>query len=179
MNNWFDRLRKALQGRSGALAIVILLLFGLTWETTSKNWSQFSQALTDNDVRGIFLGRLPAPVEPSITNTVITALARQEKYRLMTIRHIPRIRAGEKMLHPYVGDCRHCHLYQGGPGPGSQQKTPVGALLEKLSQVHKLGPPLQPTSEQPHPQAGRCIKCHDIVVKVPVEKSKNGFLWNL
>ena len=81
------------------------------------------------------------------------------------------------MPHPFVGDCQDCHLFVDGPPPGSQPKTAVGAALGELSKVKKLGPPLRPISNRPHPPAGRCIICHDIVVKVPIKKKKNGFIW--
>jgi hypothetical protein len=51
--------------------------------------------------------------------------------------------------------------------------------MERISKVSKLGPPLRPDSHQPHPEAGRCIKCHDIVIKVPAKKQKNSYLWTL
>ena len=57
--------------------------------------------------------------------------------------------------------------------------NPVGKVLEQISRLNKLGPPLLPTSEMPHPAAGRCIKCHDIVIKVPLDKTRSKMLWVL
>ena len=128
-------------------------------------------------VEGVYLGRLPAPIEPGITDPMGDLLFPASRIRLMTIKHIPPIEGGAALPHPYVGPCTQCHLYQGGPGPGHQPKSPVGAVLESLSRVKKLGPPLPPDSQMPHPPAGRCIKCHDIVVKVPVRRKKGGDLW--
>jgi hypothetical protein len=31
-----------------------------------------------------------------------------------------------------------------------------------------VGPPILPDTTMNHPSAGRCIKCHDIVVEVPI-----------
>ena len=95
----------------------------------------------------------------------------------MTIHHIPKIDRGAPTPHPFVGDCNRCHLYTGGPPAGRQPKTPVGTVLEELSKVKKLGPPLRPKSSRPHPPAGRCIKCHDIVVNIPVKKISNSYEW--
>ena len=89
----------------------------------------------------------------------------------MRITHIPRIQQGATMPHPYVGICINCHLIVGGAKAGSQDKTPVGALYEAISEnVVKLGPPIRATSKRPHPAAGRCIKCHDLMIMQPVEK---------
>ena len=124
-----------------------------------------------------YLGLLPRPVDPRLFDPLRSLVPQQADYRLMTIRRIPPIQAGTPMPHPYVGSCLHCHLYVGGPGPGAQYKTPVGALLEELSRLHKLGPPIWPDAQMPHPPAGRCIKCHDIVVKQPLSPTPGGFIW--
>ncbi|CAA7622252.1 magnetosome protein MamT [Magnetospirillum sp. UT-4] len=127
---------------------------------------------------GILTGRLPLPMEPSLLSPLERFLAPAPGYKLMTIRHIPPVAQGGGMPHPFVGDCVQCHLIVGGAPPGSQFKTPYGAVLESLSRVRKLGPPILPTSRQPHPPAGRCIKCHDIVVKVPNDRA-SGLRWQL
>ena len=166
--------------QSGGGTAVLLLALGLAWEMLGYKVETIDPALTARNVQGIFLGRLPRPVEPSITDPILNSLMPKKRSHLMTIRHIPAIERTAAMPHPFVGECQNCHLFIQGPKAGSQPKTPVGALLERLSRVHKLGPPLEPTSRQPHPAAGRCIKCHDIVVKVPVDNQDNGgFLWNL
>lgn len=175
---------KQRQGPNGnrlvAAAIALALAAGLAWEVLGGEFADVTSLFSLRSWEAIVLGDRPVPVEPSLIDPVIAKLEPSgPSYRLMTIRHIPRIRKGGGMPHPYVGDCRTCHLYIDGPGAGTQPKTPVGVLLERLSQVHKLGPPLRPNTRQPHPPAGRCIKCHDIVVKVPVEKETGGLLWRL
>jgi len=45
-----------------------------------------------------------------------------------------------------------------------------GAAPESLTTLRKPGPPLRPDTRLPHLAAGRCMKCHDIVIKVPVEQ---------
>ncbi|HIJ62810.1 MAG TPA: magnetochrome domain-containing protein [Rhodospirillaceae bacterium] len=157
------------------IALLALIAVGLSW---GKLDGPIPAATTARRAEGLLMGRLPLPMEPSILSPLERALEPPKRYKLMTIRHIPPITPGTGMPHPFVGDCVHCHLLTGGPPPGSQYKTPVGAVLENLSRVKKLGPPILPTSQQPHPPAGRCIKCHDIVVKVPVDR-KAGVKWQL
>lgn len=159
--------------------LVVLLVLGLGWKTSGGIAERTGATPSVRAVEGMLLGRMPPPVEPSIADRFMDAVSPETRYHLMTIRHIPPIDKKAAMPHPFVGECRNCHLFIQGPKPGSQRKTPVGALLERLSRVHKLGPPLRPTSQVPHPPAGRCIKCHDIVVKVPVERTKDGFRWGL
>ncbi len=162
------------EGRGSGVVLLVLVLAGLIWETTDgKSLSR----LLVRTVEGFYLGRMPSPAETGITGTVKQTIAPSKRYRLMAIKHIPRIRRDEPMPHPYVGACQQCHLYHGGPGPGSQPKSPVGAVLENLSKIEKLGPPLVPNTEMPHPSAGRCIKCHDIVVKVPRNSAGDGMRW--
>lgn len=174
-----ESLKRLLRNKGGIAVLVMLLVLGLAWKTFGVKAEIMGSIFSARAVDAILLGRLPPPVEPSIADPILDAMAPKKRYRLMTIRRIPTIERKAPMSHPYVGECRNCHLFIRGPKPGSQPKTPVGALLERLSQVHKLGPPLRPTSQLPHPPAGRCIKCHDIVVKVPVDKKKGGFLWSL
>ncbi|MBF0250903.1 MAG: magnetochrome domain-containing protein [Alphaproteobacteria bacterium] len=162
------------------LLLLAIVGVALGWESFKENSRTFSAGLTQRRVEGVLMGRFAQPTEQGVLGTLGKLFETEEpEYQLMTVRHIPRIQKGQPMPHPYVGSCLNCHLYIDGPGPGTQPKTPMGAVLEKMSKVHKLGPPLLPTSTQPHPEAGRCIKCHDIVVKVPVEKKKGGFLWRL
>jgi hypothetical protein len=173
------RFERVSRGRPAAVVVAVLVVAGLAWETFGDEVAGVVSQLSVRTVEGVYFGTMPAPVQPSLTDPAADAFAPEKRYRLMTIRRIPRIDEGGPLPHPYVGDCKNCHLYRGGPGPGSQTKTPVAAVLERLSRVTKLGPPLRPTSRLPHPPAGRCIKCHDIVVKVPVERKKGGFLWRL
>ncbi len=151
------------EGRGSGVVLLVLVSAGLVWETADSN---SLSRLFVRTVEGFYLGRMPTPAETGITGLVKQTVVPSKRHRLMVIKHIPRIRRDEPMPHPYVGACQQCHLYRGGPAPGSQPKTPVAAVPENLSKIEKLGPPLVPYSEMPHPAAGRCIKCHDIVVKV-------------
>ncbi|MEO5374208.1 MAG: magnetochrome domain-containing protein [Alphaproteobacteria bacterium] len=166
------------RGRGIASVILVIIGAGVLWETYGNTYFGLAPHFSARVAEGQFVGRLGGPTEPSLFGSLAELVAPKPRFKLMTIRHIPRIKKGVPMPHPFVGACLNCHLYFGGPGPGTQFKTPVGAVLEELSKVKKLGPPLLPTSQIPHPPAGRCIKCHDIVVKVPVDP-KNGFLWSL
>lgn len=172
--NSLKKIRQFFGGRSPGVVLLVLVLAGLVWETAD---GESLSRLFVRTAEGFYLGRMPAPAETGITGLVKQTIAPSKRYRLMTIKHIPRIRNGESMPHPYVGTCQQCHLYYGGPGPGSQPKTPVGAVLENLSKIQKLGPPLVPNTEIPHPTAGRCIKCHGIVVKVPRNNLGDGMRW--
>ena len=162
----------------GTIALLALVGLGLYWHKIPRLADAIGEFGPTRRTEAFLFGRLPLPTEPSIVAPVEKLLVPAPRYRLMTIRHIPPVTPGTGMPHPYVGDCRNCHLLVGGPPAGSQFKTPMGAMLERLSRVRKLGPPILPTSRQPHPPAGRCIKCHDIVVKVPADNS-NGMKWGL
>jgi Magnetochrome domain len=161
----------------GTIALLMAVGAGLYWDELSSA-AGIPAVTSPRRAEGVLLGRLPLPMEPSIVSPLERFLEPPPRYKLMTIRHIPPVKAGTGMPHPYVGDCIQCHLMVGGAAAGSQFKTPYGAVLENLSRVRKLGPPILPTTRQPHPPAGRCIKCHDIVVKVPVDK-KSGMRWLL
>ncbi len=124
------------------------------------------------ELKGLFSGRLPKPAEPDFFQPLHDLVSPKPDFQLKRIRHIPTIRYDQVMPHPYVGVCKYCHLFEGGAPAGSLPKTPVGALLEKASKnVNKLGPDLLPTSKRPHPAAGRCVKCHDFYIKVPLEQT--------
>ena len=166
------------RGRVVVVILAGLLAIGLLWEVVGGRSTGVVPRISMRAIEGVILGKRPGPAEPSLSDRVTDTMFPPPKYRLMTIRRIPRVEKGQPMPHPYVGECKNCHLYRDGPGPGYQPKTPLGAILERLSEVQKLGPPLVPTSNLPHPPAGRCIKCHDIVVKVPEERTK-GFQWGL
>ena len=150
---------------TAAEPLAVVITAGLFFLTFGKAIFGSPRDVSVRVIDGDYLGVLPRPVDPSLFDPLIRLFKRPAGYQLMTIRRIPPIVAGGGMPHPYVGPCTNCHLYVGGPGPGSQYKTPVGAVLEQLSRLHKLGPPIWPDAEIPHPPAGRCIKCHDIVVK--------------
>ncbi|GAB6051949.1 hypothetical protein JCM17960_07690 [Magnetospira thiophila] len=181
-----DRLRKfrALVGAkfSGKIAVMVmigLIAGGIIWEYSHLSVHGLASPETTRVLRSHFMGRLDGPTTPTIIGTFKKMVAPEPGYQLMSIKRIPRIKPTQPMPHPYVGACTDCHLYEGGPGPGTQYKTPVGALLEEMSKVRKLGPPLRPDSQMPHPPAGRCIKCHDIVVEVPVNNADSAFAWQL
>ncbi len=164
-----------------AVATVVLLLLvlgaGLLWETTGGKNGLVLKWISGRDAEGTYLGQYPVPVEPSLIDPLVKLLQPSPAYKLMAIRHIPAIKRNASMPHPFVGNCIQCHLILGGAPAGSQPKTPLGAVLEKIAiSIGKVGPPLLPTSKRPHPAAGRCIKCHDIVVKVPIKK-QSGMSW--
>jgi hypothetical protein len=171
--------RALASGRGGAGLIGMVLLVGLSFETFAGRGKGMLEHEFVRGAAGLFYGKHPGPADPGMLESLTATLAPQEEYQLMTIRHIPSIDAKDPMPHPYVGLCHQCHLYKGGVGPGAQFKTPVGAMLESMSHIWKLGPPLHPDSSMPHPPAGRCIKCHDIIVKVPAKKKRGGFNWIL
>lgn len=170
--------RRRLGSILGTIALVLVVGAGLFHDKIPDPAGSFGGVTSLRRAEGLFLGRLPLPAEPSLVSPIEKALAPPPAYKVMTIRHIPPVAPGSGMPHPFVGDCVHCHLMVGGAPAGSQYKTPVGAMLENLSRVRKLGPPILPTSRQPHPPAGRCIKCHDILVKVPLDKA-SGLRWKL
>ncbi len=172
-----DRLKRAFAKFPAASVLLVVLVAGLAWEMLGGQETKAMRAISGRDAAGVYLGRLPAPVEPSLIDPIVDILNPRPRYRLMTIRHIAPIKRDGPMPHAYVGECKQCHLIIGGPPAGSQPKTPMGAMLENISISYgKVGPPLLPTSNRAHPAAGRCIKCHDIVVKVPVKK-KRGLSW--
>lgn len=172
--NSLRKFRRYFGGRSPGVLLLVLILAGLAWETTDgKSPSRFFV----RTVEGFSLGRMPAPGETGIVGSMANIIAPSKHYRLMTVKKIPRIRSGDSRPHPYVGTCEQCHLYHGGPGPGAQFITPIGKALEFMSYIQKLGPPLVPNSVRPHPPGGRCIKCHDIVVKVPRNNKDNNMRW--
>jgi len=145
---------------------VVLVLIG-----TGFFWKQMMQDPSQHAATNGLMGRLPKPTEPSLMDPVFDLISPQEEFRPMRVTHIPAIKLGVKMPHPYVGVCINCHLIEGGAMAGAQDKTPIGALYEAISKnVVKLGPPIKATSKRPHPAAGRCIKCHDLIVMQPVEK---------
>ncbi len=161
------------------MAVAAVVAAGLFFLTFGRAVVDVTAEVPVRVVDGDYLGTLPRPIGPSLFDPLANLFRQRPDFKMMAIRRIPPIVPGTGMPHPYVGLCTNCHLYVGGPGPGSQFKTPVGAMLEQLSRLHKLGPPIWPNAEIPHPPAGRCIKCHDIVVKVPIQPTPAGFIWKL
>lgn len=176
---WRRFSRRSLGGLAIAGVVAHLLVAGLLWETYGKRVADFGDHISSRDATGMYLGKLPAPTQPGMLDQVGQMLTPEPEYQFMTIRHIPPVQPGTPMPHPYVGPCNNCHLFVGGPPPGTQPKTPIGAVLEEMSKVRKVGPPILPTSHQPHPPAGRCIKCHDIVIKAPVDRKPGDRSWTL
>lgn len=121
---------------------------------------------------GEFFGSMPKPVQPSFVDPVVKPFVTKAT-RKMVIKKIPTIDKTRKMPHSYWGDCTNCHLFSDGPPAGSRWASPVGSALAKISTMYKIGPPILPDSNRPHPPAGRCIKCHDIVIEVPVATTAN------
>ncbi|WP_143814566.1 magnetosome protein MamT [Magnetofaba australis] len=146
------------------------LLMYVKYKDTLNEWS------TDRlprYIRGEIFGSYPAPTQPTLQESVtetVSPKARKKAQAKMVVQRLPTIPRNAKLPHPYWGPCVKCHLIRGGAPPGSQPITPVGKVLEQASTLHKIGPPIRPDSTRRHPAAGRCIKCHDIVVSMPVPK---------
>lgn len=113
-------------------------------------------------------GVMTSPARPDIAGAVMEPVI-PGKTRVVTKR-IPSISTQARMPHPYWGDCAKCHLIRGASPARGGWKSPVGEFFSKVSTLKKVGPPIKPGSIRPHPDAGRCIKCHDIVMEVPVGK---------
>ncbi len=111
--------------------------------------------------QGISLGRIPKPTEPRLLDSALDFLF-GKKSKKAVIRRIPKISQSMRMPHAYWGTCTRCHLYK--DKKVNNFKTPWGNALTKVSSIKKVGPPILPDSLRPHPQAGRCIKCHNIVI---------------
>ncbi|CCQ73003.1 magnetochrome domain-containing protein [Magnetospira sp. QH-2] len=177
---WFQVFWHRTGGKVAVVFMVVVITLGIAWEYSHLSLQGWTDPETNRIFRSHYVGRLDAPTQETFFGGLVKVFAPEPEMKLMAIKRIPRIKPTQPMPHPYVGACTDCHLYEGGPGPGTQYKTPVGALLEQMSKVRKLGPPLRPDSEMPHPPAGRCIKCHDIVVQVPANPAADtGFAWQL
>ena len=163
------------------IIIAAIVTAALLWRYNGEFGSELVSSISPRHAEAIYFGKLPAPTSPSLSDPVTDMVPKASgNVQMMQIHAIPAIKPGAPMVHPFVGDCTNCHLLIGGAPAGSQPKTPVGAVLEEIStNVGKMGPPIRPNSHRPHPAAGRCIKCHNLVVKVPVTKKKGGFIWNL
>jgi len=155
--------------RLWAMAIVALVLsVGLFFNDDLKTVLGKSVSNdVSNQEEGQIFGIMPDPLQPDFLDPALEPIT-PKKTKKVVIKRIPRISMGMPMPHPYWGKCDKCHLFKGGPKAGSKWISPFGKALEKVSTVKKVGPPILPDSTRPHPAAGRCIKCHDIVIKVPV-----------
>ncbi|MBF0371182.1 MAG: magnetochrome domain-containing protein [Magnetococcales bacterium] len=153
----------------GALLLLAVVGLGLFANSQSggKLLKKWVPEKLNRPMQGEIFGSMPAPTEPSIKEPMVDMVA-PKKTRKMVVRRIPVIKPGQKMPHGYWGPCTKCHLFTGGAPPGSQPITPVGKMWEKASSIKKVGPPILPDSTRHHPPSGRCIKCHDIVVEVPI-----------
>ena len=112
-------------------------------------------------VRGMIMGRYAKPTEPQQLEPVLEFFSKEKKKKVVILR-IPKIREGMRMPHPYWGSCDKCHLFE--DRIFSASITPYGKIMQKISTIKKVGPAILPDSYRPHPGAGRCIKCHDIVI---------------
>jgi hypothetical protein len=146
-----------------ALSVAAALLFGAGGEEGVRSSRQRV---------GEFFGNMPKPVQPSFVDPVVKPFINKAT-RKMVIKKIPTIDKTMKMPHSYWGDCSNCHLFSDGPPEGSRWASPVGNALARISTIYKIGPSILPDSNRPHPPAGRCIKCHDIVIEVPVVTDVN------
>ena len=151
-----------------ALLLVAIIIGGFQGSDVVKEL--FSRVGTDQLTRrfqGEIFGAMPKPTQPALSDPVVDVL-QPKQTRRMVVRRIPKIKPGQRMPHGYWGPCTKCHLFKGGPPPGSQPITPVGKVWERVSNITKVGPPILPNSRIPHPPSGRCIKCHDIVIEIPI-----------
>ncbi len=155
--------------RTAAVVIAALIIFIVLF--LSGRFGIGLHKLTSHkitrQVEGQILGLMPEPIQPDLVDPIFDSFTKK-KTRKVAIKRIPRIDKGGTMPHPFWGNCEKCHLYRGGAPAGSQWKSLFGSALEKVSTVKKVGPPILPDSTRPHPAAGRCIKCHDIVIEVPI-----------
>ncbi|MBF0278948.1 MAG: hypothetical protein HQM13_14195 [SAR324 cluster bacterium] len=74
----------------------------------------------------------------------------------------PNITASMKMPHHFWGKCLRCHIFS--DQPEENKKSPFGLFLGEVSKVKKVGATIIFDAIRPHPEAGRCIKCHNIIV---------------
>lgn len=154
-----------------ALAVVLMVIIIGGFQGGDALKELFSRVGTDQLTRrlqGEIFGTMPKPTQPALSDPVSEVLRPKKNTRRMVVRRIPKIRPGQPMPHGYWGPCTKCHLFDGGPPPGSQPITPVGKVWERVSSITKVGPPILPNSRIPHPPSGRCIKCHNIVIEVPI-----------
>lgn len=162
----------------GALLLLALVGMGLLWgdrldrlilSFPSSWWPTMGDGSKPTpQLMGEIFGSMPKPTQPVLSEPILEKLV-PPTTRKVAVKRIPMIDPGTPRPHAYWGACNKCHLFQGGPPPGTQPITPVGKMWEKASaSIAKVGPPILPDSTRPHPSAGRCIKCHDIVIEQPV-----------
>ncbi len=131
------------------LAVVGLIAWELWWEKVDVNPTR--------QIQGEVLGTMPKPTQPMLSEPLVD-MVNPIPLQKTLIRRIPTIQPDAKMPHPFWGPCTKCHLIQGGAPQGSQPATPVAKILERVSNIYKIGPPILPNSIRPHPGSGRCIK---------------------
>lgn len=165
-NGGLDEKQKKQIG-AAVVAVIALLVGFLFSDRLVETFHSLVSHKVSRQLEGEILGFMPKPVHPDLVDPVVDSV-RTKNTKKVVIKRIPRIGKGVMMPHPYWGRCEKCHLIRGGPAKGGQQKSIVGKTLEQVSTVRKVGPPILPDSHRPHPAAGRCIKCHDIVIQVPV-----------
>ena len=147
----------------GMIGLVGAIGYGLMRSGPLLTWTGLEPT---SQVQGEVFGAIPKPTQPSLREPVLELVKPASNLQKMLVKHIPPIDPGAKMPHPSWGPCTQCHLFRGGPPPGSQPATPVAKVWEQISVYYKVGPPILPNSARPHPPSGRCIKCHDVLVYV-------------
>ncbi|MBF0448133.1 MAG: magnetochrome domain-containing protein [Magnetococcales bacterium] len=163
--------RKKFSVFGGALVLLVVLVAGLVGKERYGHlldkWADAGKV--SRQVQGEIFGSMPAPTQPALNEPIVKIVKPEQLTRKMVVKRIPRLTPGKKMPHPYWGPCTKCHLIKGGAPAGSQPITPVGKAWEKASaNIMKVGPPILPDTTRNHPPCGRCIKCHDIVIEVPI-----------
>ncbi len=143
----------------GRMLVVLAVVGLIAWEL----WFEKVEINPTRQLQGEVLGTMPKPTQPALTDPIVEAVNPILLQKTL-IKRIPTITPDAPMRHPYWGACTKCHLIQGGAPAGNQPATPVAKLLERVSTIYKIGPPILPNSIRPHPVSGRCIKCHDILI---------------
>ena len=157
----------AVVGAVFLIAIIAVGLFGLgAW---SEIAAPLKMAEPTRQLHGEIFGAMPKPTQPPLSEPLVQMVQPPSRLQKMLVKRIPTIAPGAKMPHPFWGSCTNCHLIQGGAPPGSQPATPVAKVWEQVSAYYKVGPPILPNSNRPHPPSGRCIKCHDVLVYVQIK----------
>ncbi|MBF0195764.1 MAG: magnetochrome domain-containing protein [Magnetococcales bacterium] len=170
MNNRQRLKKKKFSVFGGAMVVILVLLAGLVgrerFGNLLSNWMDVDKV--SRRVQGQVFGSMPSPTTPTLKDPIVKIIA-PKKTRKVVVKRIPRLVPGTKMPHAYWGPCTKCHLIRGGAPAGSQPITPVGKAWERASaNIMKVGPPILPDTTMNHPPSGRCIKCHDIVIEVPI-----------
>ncbi|MEO5377223.1 MAG: magnetochrome domain-containing protein [Magnetococcus sp. DMHC-6] len=149
--------------------MLVIIGAGMIGKERFGEWlDNWQESKISRQLQGEIFGSMPSPTQPSLKDPVQQMVA-PKLTRKIVVRRIPTLPKGAKLGHSYWGPCTKCHLIEGGAPPGSQPITPVGKVWEKASTIHKVGPPILPDSTRHHPPSGRCIKCHDIVLEIPID----------